>query len=128
MSAWFLRNADKDKARQQKAVAEHNYQMLMRVAGNDLRKPQAIAYLQQQWLEADVALRSKDILFRAGQKIISAGRRAAEGQISKEATEDRDAVAQAVRGASHELPPEPPPNFGSMSDRELAAWKKKNFR
>lgn len=39
-------------------------------------------------------------------------------QIDPVATEDREAVAQAVRGASTKVTAEPPPKFGGMSNAE----------
>lgn len=45
----------------------------------------------------------------------------------KQATEDREAVTAAVRGASNKAPEGQPPNFGSMTDAEFAAEKSKMF-
>jgi len=43
------------------------------------------------------------------------------------ATEDREAVAQAVRGAGGKAPPEPPPDFSRMSDAELRKFTQENW-
>jgi hypothetical protein len=48
--------------------------------------------------------------------------------IDAQATEDRNAVAAAVRGAVSHVPAEPPPNFATMSDKEFRDWKRANFR
>lgn len=44
-----------------------------------------------------------------------------------QATEDRAAVVQAVRGASTPAPAEPPPQLGQMTDQELREYTRKNF-
>jgi hypothetical protein len=45
-----------------------------------------------------------------------------------ELTETRNLVSAAVmRGASSEPLPEPPPDFGNMSDQELRDYTRKNF-
>lgn len=45
----------------------------------------------------------------------------------QDATEDRNAVAVAVRGASTKAPEGKPPNFSKMSDNEFQAEKEKMF-
>lgn len=45
----------------------------------------------------------------------------------KAATEDREAVTAAVRGASTKVPEGQPPNYASMTDAELAREKDKLF-
>ena len=47
--------------------------------------------------------------------------------LSKEAAADHAAVAMAVRDSSAKRPPEPPPDFGRMSEAELHAWKRSNM-
>jgi hypothetical protein len=44
-------------------------------------------------------------------------------------SEDKAAVIHAMRGtvSASEIPPEPPPNFGAMSDQELRDFTRKNF-
>lgn len=48
--------------------------------------------------------------------------------LSREATVDHHAVAQAVRGASERVAAEPAPDFARMSDRELQKWKDENMK
>jgi hypothetical protein len=49
-------------------------------------------------------------------------------RIDEQATEDRAAVTHAIRsGASSVVPKEAAPDFGSMSDRELQNYTRKNF-
>ena len=45
--------------------------------------------------------------------------------IDLEATADRDAVSAAVRAAGGKIPPEQPPDYANMSDRELEAERAK---
>jgi hypothetical protein len=45
----------------------------------------------------------------------------------REATADRELVAQAVRGASAKVGPEPPPQLGHMSDRDLNKFTREKF-
>jgi hypothetical protein len=42
-----------------------------------------------------------------------------KSQVDTVATEDREAVTAAVRGASTKVTPEPAPNFGNMSNSEF---------
>jgi len=44
--------------------------------------------------------------------------------LSEEAAADHFAVAQAMRGQGGKAPPEPPPNFGRMSNAEFAQYKR----
>ncbi len=41
---------------------------------------------------------------------------------------DHAAVVAAVRHQGGKVPPEPPPDFSRMSDRELQRWKDENMR
>jgi hypothetical protein len=55
-------------------------------------------------------------------------REARRPRIDLDATNDRLAVAQAVRGASsNKLPPEPPPNLGKMTDGEFKRYTEQFF-
>jgi hypothetical protein len=127
-AAFDLRNADVEKATQQKAAAEHFYTLLMNDWSNDPRKPALLQMLRQRYQEAEIALNAKTILSRAQRHIIDAGRRAARGQIDPVATEDREAVAQAVRGAGGKAPPEPSPDVANMPTGEFESYKRKLFR
>ena len=49
-------------------------------------------------------------------------------QIDKEATEDRPAVAAAMRGVLGKLPAEAPPEYGSMNTAEFEAEKEKAMK
>jgi hypothetical protein len=70
-------------------------------------------------------LNSKEILRRATHEIVKRGREF--HPIDETATADHDAVAAAVRGSSAKASPEPPPNFGNMSDKQLREYTKTNF-
>ena len=52
----------------------------------------------------------------------------ASQMIDKEATDDRNAVAAAVKGASTKVPADPPPDFSTMSAAEFQAAKRRLFR
>jgi hypothetical protein len=45
----------------------------------------------------------------------------------RNATDDREAVAAAVRGASAKAAVEPAPNFGAMTDAELRKYNREHF-
>jgi hypothetical protein len=125
--AFDLRKVPVDKARAEMAKLEYAWNMLQRTP--NYPDAQAIAQqIQQRYQTAAVAANSKQIMFRVQQQIIKQAREQEKHRIDPEATEDRNAVAAAVRGASTQLPPEPPPDFARMSDRELAQWKRQNFR
>jgi hypothetical protein len=47
--------------------------------------------------------------------------------LSREAVADREAVAQAVRGQGGKVPPEPPPDYGRMSNREFQKYTQDNW-
>jgi hypothetical protein len=47
--------------------------------------------------------------------------------LSREAVADREAVAQAVRGQGGKVPPEPPPDYSRMSNREFQKYTQDNW-
>jgi hypothetical protein len=87
--------------------------------------PGYAAQLQQYRGQLNVALHGREILNRAVREVVQRGQ--AHRPIDPEATEMHDVVAAAVRGASGKASPEPPPNFGQMSDRQLREYTKTNF-
>jgi hypothetical protein len=87
--------------------------------------PGYVAQLRQYQGQLNVALHGREILNRAMREIVSRGQ--AHRPIDAQATADHDAVAAAVRGSSAKASPEPPPNFGNMSDRQLREYTKTNF-
>jgi hypothetical protein len=94
------------------------------------RNPQAAAPQQVEWLtqhsrQLGLALNSQAILNRAVRDVIK--RAESHKPLDETATADHDAVAASVRGASGKASPEPPPNFGNMSDAELRRYTKTNF-
>lgn len=50
-----------------------------------------------------------------------------KGLPDRQATDDREAVTFAVRGASTKVSADPPPKLGDMSDAELRNYTRKNF-
>jgi hypothetical protein len=87
--------------------------------------PGQVEQLTQHSFRLGLVLNSKEILRRATHDIVKRGR--SHTQIDEQATADHDAVAASVRGASGKAQPEPPPNFGAMSDAELRKYTKQNF-
>jgi hypothetical protein len=81
--------------------------------------------LQQHAQRLNIALHSKAILRRAMIEIRD--RAESHRPLDPIATAEHDAVAAAVRGASGKASPEPPPNFGAMSDAELRRFTKQNY-
>jgi hypothetical protein len=84
-----------------------------------------IAALHQYVQQLGLALNSREIIKRATREIIKRGE--AHKPIDETATAEHDAVCSAVRGASGKASPEPPPNFGNMSDKELSKYTKEHF-
>jgi hypothetical protein len=89
------------------------------------RDPQMVQHLNQMGYRLGAMLNSKEILRRATHEIIKRGREHAP--IDETATADHDAVVFHMRGASGKGQPEPPPNFGNMSDKELSRYTKEHF-
>jgi hypothetical protein len=87
--------------------------------------PGYVAQLRQYQGQLNVALHGREILNRAVREVVQRGQ--AHRPIDEVATADHDAVAAAVRGSSAKASPEPPPNFGQMSDRQLREYTKTNF-
>jgi hypothetical protein len=92
---------------------------------NQTTDPAQRAALENYGYRLGVALNSREILRRATHEIVKRGR--AFHQIDEQATAEHDAVVAAVRGASAKASPEPPPNFGQMSDKEFHRWTRNNL-
>jgi hypothetical protein len=74
--------------------------------------------LQQLWLERSQNPRAmKAALDRLAEEFHSTYGKVST--VDENATVDHEAVTQAVRGQGGKAPPEPPPNFGRMSDNEF---------
>jgi hypothetical protein len=120
--AFDFRSVDRRAAEVEMRKVEVELQRLSRDPAAD---PQQIANLQQYGYRVGLALNSREILRRAIRDVERRG--LAHTVIDETATADHDAVAAAVRGASGKAQPEPPPNFGNMSDAELRKYTKENF-
>jgi hypothetical protein len=122
VAAFDYRNVDRAAVDRELRLVEGTLQRLGR---DPNANPQYVAQLTQHSYRLGLALNSREILRRA---TIEIGKRAAaHTQIDETATADHDAVAAAVRGSSAKASPEPPPNFGNMSDKELARFTKQNY-
>jgi DNA repair exonuclease SbcCD ATPase subunit len=106
-----------------RAVAQELRQIQMQLSHTSL--PAARSQLEQYAQHLNIAINSKSILRRAMIEI----REHAESYrpIDSDASADHDAVAAAVRGASGKASPDPPPNFGNMTDAQLRKYTKENF-
>jgi hypothetical protein len=92
---------------------------------NQTTDPAQRAALEQYGRRLGLALNAPEIIRRATREVVK--RAEAHKLIDEQATADHDAVAAAVRGASGKAQPEPPPNFGNMSDKQLARYTKEHF-
>jgi hypothetical protein len=121
-AAFDFRNVDRAAVDRELRLVEGTLQRLGR---DPNANPQYVAQLTQHSYRLGLALNSQEILRRAA---IEIGKRAAAHRpIDETATAEHDAVRAAVLGASGKAQPEPPPNFGQMSDRQLREYTKTNF-
>jgi hypothetical protein len=77
--------------------------------------------LQQLWLERG----QNPQALKAAINQLASEFHQAFGKVSRvdeNSTVDHEAVAQAVRNSGGKIPPEPPPDFGRMSDREFRKY------
>jgi hypothetical protein len=120
--AFDLRHTDRRAAEveMRKVEAELN-----RLSRDPMADRQQIAAVQRYGYQVGLALNSREILRRAVFEVEKRGR--SHKPVDPDATADHDAVAAAVRGASGKASPEPPPNFGNMTDAELRRYTKTNF-
>jgi hypothetical protein len=115
--AFDYRSADRRAVDQELRRVEQVY--------NQTTDPAQRAQLQQYGNRLGIALNSREILNRAVREVVKRGR--AHHPIDEIATADHDAVAASVRGASGKAQPEPPPNLGQMSDKQLREYTRTNF-
>jgi hypothetical protein len=121
--AFDTRHLDRRAVAAEKTKVEQSLAWLQR--NPSAADPGYAAQLQQYHGQLNVALHGREILNRAMREIVSRGQ--AHRPIDEVATADHDAVAAAVRGSSAKASPEPPPNFGNMSDKQLREYTKTNF-
>src|SRR5262249_2760877 len=125
VAAFEARKQDVKAAASQFAQLEALYNQLARDPNPDARKQEAIAWLQQQGQQLGIIMNSAEIIRRAKAAIIKTAKE--HPAYDDEATQTRLAVAAAVRGASAPIMPDPPPNFGRMTDQEFRNWKRENL-
>jgi hypothetical protein len=92
---------------------------------NPRADPSVIPTLKRRAWELGIAYNARTILKQTEAAIIKKAR--SRPPIDEDATADRLAVTAAMRGASAKVSPEPPPNFGQMSDQELQRYTRENF-
>jgi hypothetical protein len=122
VAAFDLRNSDRRAVDTELRRVEGVLQQLGR---NPAADQQQVANLQQYSYRLGLALNSREILRRAIREVERRGQ--AHKPIDETVSALHDAVAAAVRGASGKASPEPPPNFGAMSDAQLRKYTKENF-
>jgi hypothetical protein len=122
VAAFDLRHTDRRAAEVEMRKVEVELQRLSR---DPVANQQQIAAVQRYGYQIGLALNSREILRRAIFAVEKRGR--AHRPVDPDATADHDAVAAAVRGSSGKASPEPPPNFGNMTDKELARFTKQNY-
>jgi hypothetical protein len=121
LAAWRYRNVDRNAADQEFRRLEALHRQIS-LAPDDPRKAETLRQLEAQGWQIGLAMNAKDILRRAERDLI---RRAEEHKVyDHEATQTRLDVAQAMRGASAKLTPEPPPRLGNLSDNEYRNYLK----
>jgi hypothetical protein len=120
--AFDLRHTDRRAAEVEMRKVEVELQRLSR---DPVANQQQIVAVQRYGYQVGLALNSREILRRAVFEVEKRGR--SHKPVDLDATADHDAVAAAVRGSSGKASPEPPPNFGAMSDAELRRFTKQNY-
>jgi hypothetical protein len=122
VAAFDLRHVDRRAADTELRKVEAE---LARLSRDPVANQQQIANLQRYGYQVGLALNSREILRRAVRAVEKRGQE--HRPIDETATALHDQVAAAVRGASGKAQPEPPPNFGSMSDSELREYTREHF-
>jgi hypothetical protein len=122
VAAFDLRHVDRRAAEVEMRKVEAELQRLSR---DPAANQQQVANLQQYSYRLGLALNSREILRRAVREVERRGQ--AHKPIDETATAEHDAVVAAVKGASGKAQPEPPPNFGQMSDKEFNRWTRTNL-
>lgn len=123
VAAFDYRNVNRQAVNQELTRVEQVLAQLQRNPNG--ADPQQIAQLTQYGFKLGVMLNSREILRRAVREVERRGR--SFHQIDEIASADHAAVVFAMRGTSGKIQPEPPPNFGQMSDKEFNRWTRNNL-
>jgi hypothetical protein len=106
------------------AAAEHDRvsREIVRLMINPTADPRAVQSLQSYLAELQIAYHGPTILAQHNAAILAKANRPL---IDAQVTEDRIAVAAAVRGASQgKMPEEPAPDLGRLSEQEFREYKR----
>ena len=113
-------------------MAEQEFQQLevlhMRVqqAPDDPRKQQAVAALEQRGYQLGLMLNARKILDGVWRDVQKKASKVLP-MIDPDLSQIRDDVAWAVKSASAKAPPEPPVNFGRMTDKEFKEYTRISY-
>jgi hypothetical protein len=121
-AAFDLRHVDRRAVDAELRKVESALAQVQRDPAADQAK---VAALVQYGYRLGLALNAQEIIRRATAGIVKRGK--AHNPIDAEATVDRELVAQTVRGAGGKIEPEPPPNFGNMSDKQFERYTREHY-
>jgi hypothetical protein len=122
IAAFDLRHVDRRAVDAELRKVESALAQAQRNPSTDQAK---VAALVQYGRRLGLALNAQEIIRRATAGIVKRGK--AHNPIDAEATVDRELVAQTVRGAGGKIEPEPPPNFGNMSDKQFERYTREHY-
>jgi hypothetical protein len=118
--AFDYRNVNKAAANVELAKVQVALSQLQRTPGSD---PNQIAQLQDYGQRLEIAVHSASILRKASLDIIREAEKLPP-PIDPDATQIRNDVAWAVKGASAKRIADPPPDLGKMTENEFREYKK----
>jgi DNA repair ATPase RecN len=120
--AWRYRDADPGAIEQELNNVRHALEAAKKYPAWYPYKPEQ---LQQYARELQIGLYAKNYLASAKNRLRKLAYETS--QYDRQVTEDREAVRQAVRGASGPAYAEPPPNLGQMDQKEFERYTRKEF-
>jgi hypothetical protein len=128
VAAWDVRNVPAAERSQAPALLQQAmrlYQQIQRMPDTDARKAQALNWVVQRGQYLEAVVYGPGLLRKAALNI---EKRARDFQpIDQEATALKQEIAFHMKSARGRLTPEPPPNFGRMTDNEFRQWKRENL-
>jgi hypothetical protein len=126
--AWDTRNlsaAERQRAAAELQQAIQLYQQIQRTPDGDPRKQQALNLIVQNGQRLEMIVAGPALLRKTLLDIESKARK--HIAIDSEATALKSEIAFHMKSGAGKRVPEPPPNFGRMSDNEFRNWKRENL-
>jgi hypothetical protein len=120
LDAWRYRNVDRNGADRALRQVEEAINFLQRNPAQ--ADPQKLAALQERGHQLGLAYNARAILTRLERAVIKEAK--AHKVYDAQVSEDRAAVAAAIRGANAPVPAEAPPNLGQMDTQQYRAYLK----